>query len=149
MHNFIQNSPKRLALFNNLKAELAPHNPTIKPLCPTRWTVRTPAINAIIKNYSVLLKELEAIQEEQHGEASSKAFGLLTLMEKFSTFFGLKLAYLVFVATEQLATTLQAKNVNAQICIRAACAAKTSCCDTEQQVTSTCFTNVPPVSLKI
>ena len=45
-------------------------------------------------------------------------------MEKFSTFFGLKLAYLVFVATEQLATTLQAKNVNAQICIRAACAAK-------------------------
>lgn len=26
MHNFIQNSPKRLALFNNLKAELAPHN---------------------------------------------------------------------------------------------------------------------------
>ena len=66
MHNFIQNSPKQLALFNNFKAELAPHNPTIKPLCPTRWTVRTPAINAIITNYSVLLKELEAIQEEQH-----------------------------------------------------------------------------------
>ena len=124
MYAFIQHSPKRLAIFNNLKSELAPHNPTIKSLCPTRWTVRTPAINAILKNYSVLLKELETIQEEQHGEASSKASGLLTLMEKFSTFFGLKLAYLVFVATEQLATTLQAKNVNAQICIRAGCAAK-------------------------
>ena len=40
-------------------------------------------------------------------------------MDKFSTFFGLKLAYLAFVATEQLATTLQGKYVNAQICMGA------------------------------
>ena len=46
-------------------------------------------------------------------QVSYKAGGLLTLMEKFSTYFGAKLSHLVFVATEQLATTLQ-KNINAQ-----------------------------------
>lgn len=58
-------------------------------------------------------QELEAIDEESCGEASAKAADLLTLMEKFSTYFGLKLSYLAFVATEQLAVTLQAKDINA------------------------------------
>ena len=124
LYNFIQLSPKRLTLFNKLKAELAPENPNVKPLCPTRWTVRTSAINSVIKNYSVLLQELEIIRDEFSGEASSKALGLLTVMEKFSTYFGLKLAYLVFVSTEQLAITLQAKNINAQICIESGHTAK-------------------------
>ena len=35
-------------------------------------------------------------------------------MEKFLTFFGLKMADLVFSASEQLSTTLQAKNTTAQ-----------------------------------
>ena len=62
LYNFIQLSPKHLTLFNKLKTELAPENPTIKPLCPTRWIVRTPAINSIIKSYAVLLQELETIR---------------------------------------------------------------------------------------
>ena len=45
-------------------------------------------------------------------------------MEKFSTYFGLKLAHLGFVATEQLATTLQAKDVIAQLCMGAVGATK-------------------------
>ena len=61
LYNFIQLSPKRLTLFNKLKTELAPENPNVKPLCPTRWTVRTAAINCVIKHYSVLLQELELI----------------------------------------------------------------------------------------
>ena len=124
LYNFIQLSPKRLALFNTLKGELAPGNPTVKPLCPTRWTVRTPAISAVIKNYSVLLQEMETIQDEFSGEASTKAAGLFSLMKKFRTYFGLKLAYLIFVSVEQLATTLQAKDVNAQICLESGLAAK-------------------------
>ena len=53
---------------------------------------------------------METIQEFS-GEASTKAAGLFCLMKRFSTYFGLKLAYLIFVSVEQLATTLQAKNV--------------------------------------
>ena len=59
--------------------------------------------------------ELEKINEDCSGEGSTKAAGLLPLMEKFSTYFGLKLSYLAFVATEQLAITLQGKDINPQV----------------------------------
>ena len=43
-------------------------------------------------------------------------------MEQFQTFFGLK-SYLAFVAVEQLATTLQSKNISAELCSEAGQAA--------------------------
>ncbi len=43
-----------------------------------------------------------------------KAVGYLQSLEKFSTFFGLHLAYLIFSATEQLFLTLQSKNTTIQ-----------------------------------
>ena len=45
-------------------------------------------------------------------------------MEKFSTFYGLKLSYLVFSATEQLSRTLQSSNINVQEAYMAAAGAK-------------------------
>ena len=84
LHNLINLSPKRLNLLNQLK-ELAQKSPSLKPLCPTRWTVRTAALDAILKNYAVICKELEIIQDDSTREVSYKAVGLLTLMEKFST----------------------------------------------------------------
>ena len=82
-------------------------------------------IRAILKNYSVITEELEQIGEESHSESSRKALGLLALMERFSTYFGLKLAFLVFSATEQASSTLQYKDINAQEAAMAIDAAKT------------------------
>ena len=93
-------SPKRLALFHQLSDQLYPGSPGLKPLCPTRWTVRTASIDAILKNYAVICEELTEIGTDSHGEAS--------------TFYGLKLAYLTFGASEQLSSTLQYKDINAQ-----------------------------------
>ena len=45
-------------------------------------------------------------------------------MEKFSIFYGLKLSYLVFSATEQLSRALQSGNINAQEAYMAAAGAK-------------------------
>ena len=98
--------------------------PSLKPLCPTRWTVRTGAIDAVLKNYLVIQQTLEEIREESSGDISSKSSGLISLMDKFDMYFGLKLSHIVFVAIEQLATTLQAKDVNAQICTGAVNATK-------------------------
>ena len=47
LSNLIRASPKRLAL--TIQDELAPAAPGLKPLCPTRWTVRTAAIDAVLK----------------------------------------------------------------------------------------------------
>ena len=81
--NFIRASPKHLALFETLQKDMVHgqimHN--IKPLCPTRWTVRTCAILAIIENYSVICAELDTITKESYGEPSRKSCGLLAMMD--------------------------------------------------------------------
>lgn len=122
--NLIRASPKRLAQFRHLKEQLNPGSPGIKPLCSTRWTVRTTAIDGILKNYSVVCEALDQIGHKTQGESSHKALGLSALMEKFSTFFGLKLAFLIFSATEQVSLTLQYKDINAQEACMAVNAAK-------------------------
>ena len=40
----IRYSPKRSSLFDTLRSQVSCEAPTLKPLCPTRWTVRTGAI---------------------------------------------------------------------------------------------------------
>ena len=112
--SLIRASPKRSALFQSLKDELAPGTPGLKPLCPTRWTVRTAALDGIIKNYSVICSELEQVSSESYGQPASKASGLLALMDRFHTFFGLKLSFHMFSAMEQLSRTLQYSDINAQ-----------------------------------
>ena len=86
-------SPKRSHLFNEKLAQ-EEHGVSLKPLCPTRWTVRTVAIEAILKDYSVLMDTLEEVSETTRDEYGSKAAGLLANLEKFDIFLGLKL-YLV------------------------------------------------------
>lgn len=124
LNTLIRASPKRLALFHQLKNELSYSTPGLKPLCPTRWTVRTAALDAVIKNYAIICFELEQISKDSCGEPSRKASGLLALMEKFSTYYGLKLSFLVFSATEQLSKTLQSSSITAQEAYMAAAAAK-------------------------
>ena len=103
-----------MAQFRHLQEELSKGLPGLKPLCPTRWTY----------GHSVLCDELEKIGEEACGEASRKSLGIIAIMERFTTFFGLKLSFLIFSAMEQLSKTLQYKDINAQEVSTAVNAAK-------------------------
>ena len=83
----IRFSPKRSTLFEALQAEMTPGAPTLKPLCPTRWTVRTKAIDSVLRNYSVLLNELEIVQQSKDEYAmKAHAYGYLDTMGKFKAF---------------------------------------------------------------
>ena len=73
-YNLIQLSPKRLAWFNRLKDKLAPENPTLKLLCPTRWTVRSSAIDAVLKNYALLYSTKAAGQSAIFGCGQFRTF---------------------------------------------------------------------------
>ena len=86
----------------------------MKPLCPTRWTVRTRSLGAIASNYAVLTIALLEIHEGGRDEYALKAGGYLATMDKFSTYFGIKLSYLLFSATEQLSMTLQGQDTTIQ-----------------------------------
>lgn len=118
MVELIKFSPKRLYIFESLKrniivsgGEVTPH---LRSLCPTRWTVRHSSINSIMLNYETLLKTLGEVKKG-HDEYAPKASGLHTRMQLFDTYFSLKLAYLVFSASEQLSTNLQEENITIQV----------------------------------
>ena len=96
----------------------------MKSLSLTRWTARTGAIDAIIKDYNVLLESLEEIHATTRDEYGLKAGGLLQSLVKFNTLFGLKLSYVIFSAAEQVSITLQKKTTILQEALVAVDAAK-------------------------
>ena len=63
----------------------------------------------MLGNYKILQNVLEKV-EEGHDEYAVKAHELLLKMESFDMYFGLKLAYLIFSAGEQLSINLQASS---------------------------------------
>ena len=119
----IKFSPKRLTMFDSLRKDMALNSgessPSLRTLCPTRWTIRHSPITSILKNYRILMVTLEQIQVG-HDEYAAKASGLLNKMEQFNTYFGLKLAHQIFAPTEQFSTNLQAVDVTVQEALRGA-----------------------------
>ena len=65
-------------------------------------------------NFTILIEALEEIHLTTRDEYGLKANGLLTSLEKYETYFGLKLAYLLFGASEQVSKTLQNKDLTLQ-----------------------------------
>ena len=73
----IKFSPKRSHLFSEKLAQPESTGVSINPLCPTRWTGRTGAIEAVSKDYSLLMQTLEEINHNTKDEYGLKAGGLL------------------------------------------------------------------------
>ena len=106
----IKYSPKRQVTFEGIqKQQEYPSNSGIRTLCPTRWTVRTGAMQAIVKNYEALRETMEVASQGTH-DCSRRANVILALMDRFSTFFGLKFSILLFNITEQISKHLQNKD---------------------------------------
>ena len=61
-----------------------------------------------------ICEESTEIDTESHSEASTQSLGFLGSNEKFSAYFRLWLAYLIFEATENLSLTPQYKDTNAR-----------------------------------
>ena len=118
----IKFSPKRATMFERFRMEISINSgqisgPSLRTLCPTRWTVRHTSIESILRNYKVLLDTLEEV-EKVRDEYAAKAHGMIMQMEMFDTFFGLKLAHFIFAAAEQFSTNLQSKDITIQEAIR-------------------------------
>ena len=62
---------------------------------------RTIAIEAVLKDYAILIDVMEEINRTTHDDNGLKARGVLVALEKFETLFWLKFGYLVFGAAEK------------------------------------------------
>ena len=119
----IKMSPKRLTLLESFRREVTINSgeltPRLRMLCPTRWNGRHSSISNILKNYSTIQSTLDEISKG-HDEYATKANGMASKMDNFDTFFGLKLAYLIFSAAEQVSINIQAKDITVQEAVRGA-----------------------------
>ena len=108
-------SAKKKAMSLSLKQELSPSSPSIRPLCPTCWTVHAESLRSVIANYKVLQGLMEQIIEEYRGmtEATSSTKGILSTMEKFSFFFGVVVSEVFFGITDKLSKAVQSKSIYA------------------------------------
>ena len=84
---------------------------SLKPLSTTRWNAQTAAIDSILKDYTVLMESLEEVHETTHDEYGLKASRCFHSLEIFSTLFGLRLAHIVFGATEEVSLLLQHEDI--------------------------------------
>ena len=116
----IKRSPKHSIIFEKCKEALSLPGTGLRPLCANRWTVRSIATDAVLRNYTALLDALEEINEESHDEFVQRAEGILSSLVEF----WLKLSNLVFSATEQVSITLQCKNTTIQEALSAAAMAE-------------------------
>ena len=72
-------------------------------------------MQAIVTNYETLQSAMEV---SSHGtdDCSRRAGGIVAIMDKFSTYFGLKLSILIFSMIEQLSVTLQGIDTTVNDC---------------------------------
>ncbi|KAF3834036.1 hypothetical protein F7725_025240 [Dissostichus mawsoni] len=90
---FFNQSGKFKLIFQNIvKSEHGSTFTSLKPLCPTRWTVRTPAIRSVLKQYESVLMALEEMASCSSPETSAKANGLHGTFLKGNTVRGLLMA---------------------------------------------------------
>ena len=79
---------------------------SLRPLCPTRWTVRGKAIKAVLSQYERVLSSLEEMASSG-SNTGMRANGLRERFEKGKTVLGLCLALEVIEELECLNTSLQ------------------------------------------
>ena len=57
---------------------------------------------------------MQQISDKSHDDYGRRANGILSQLQRFDTFFGIKLSYLIFSATEQTSVNLQKKDTSVQ-----------------------------------
>ena len=87
----IKFSLKWATAFSRFKKEISvisdqTSSPSLRTLCPTRWTVRHASIKSILLNYKVLQDILEEVQRGRD-EYAAKAHEMILQMDIFDTFF--------------------------------------------------------------
>ena len=102
--NFVRESPKRLTWFQEFQD--SDSNLMLRPLCPTRWTMRISSIVIVVANCNKLLLFPEDMSNSEKGDLGSKSSGFLKQLQTFSTFFALKLLIIVFSKLESTAHSL-------------------------------------------
>ena len=127
---FIPSSPTRMAQYQHIAEEINDNGMQVENphlLCPTRWTVRTKAISAVLHNNEALYSTLLSIaKESSKSTVRDTASGMASQLKKFSTYFGLSFVQNIFSVCEQVASTIQKPSITAQTSVTCVNSLKTN-----------------------
>uniref|UniRef100_H2ZSG2 DUF4371 domain-containing protein n=1 Tax=Latimeria chalumnae TaxID=7897 RepID=H2ZSG2_LATCH len=84
---FIHALPKRMSQYQRIASEYD-QDPTenLHLLCPTRWTVRTKSLSAMLHNYEALHATLSISKEDSTRDIRDNDSGLATKLEQFNIY---------------------------------------------------------------
>ena len=103
---FFRNSPTRTRVLQGVPSGECGIT-TLKPLCPTRWSVRAVSVSSVLRNYSVIMEALEEIAATKHDDSATRARGFLRTLERFETLLALRQAQLIFGIIDDSNVALQ------------------------------------------
>ena len=108
---FIRGSPKRLAWFSQFNESDGFNGvrKSLRPFCPTRWTMRLVSLEAICSNYIAILNWLKDVGATEKNDSGVKAGGFLKSLSSFNTFFLIEVLRMVFTIVEGGSSDLQGK----------------------------------------
>ena len=111
----IKLSPKRDAVFQKLKADLAPETPGFRVYsAQLRWTVRAASLQCVLDNYEVLFGVWsDALSSKLDGEMRARIIGVDAQMHAFDFLYGVSLGCLLLCHTDNLSKSLQEKSLAA------------------------------------
>lgn len=110
----IKLSPRRDAIFKEIKNLQNVDSPGIRVLCPTRWTVRAEALYSVLQNYHVLQEVWdEALDYVKEQEMRCRIRGIALYMQTFDFLFGTVLGETILRNCDNLAKALQKERLSA------------------------------------
>lgn len=83
-------------------------NQKLRPLCPTRWTVRLSAVDAVLSRYEEILQTLENLADGT-SHLSTRAAGLHSQLSQGSVLVALHIARAVIAPLDRLSRVLQSE----------------------------------------
>ncbi|XP_071499042.1 zinc finger MYM-type protein 1-like [Diadema antillarum] len=112
--SFLRDSPKRVAIVKTVAEALGCPQAHIRPLCPTRFTVKQKALNNIKEQLQVVKEALVTIEDTvTDRDSQSRASGFLRAASSFDFTICLFMSVTVFEVSDRLSEALQSPHVSA------------------------------------
>ncbi|XP_028406200.1 zinc finger MYM-type protein 1-like [Dendronephthya gigantea] len=114
LHNFLEGSPKRHAIFKDIEVEDEGEDfkLTIKSQSATRWSCRWAAVKAVVNQMPKIIEALLSLSKDRDPKTYNDSNSLLNSICDFRFVFGLMVLKVVLSNTDGLSRYLQGKQMD-------------------------------------
>ena len=112
LYNFIESSPKRHAIFNDIQIDGNPIVKTLKSLSVTRWSCHWEALKAVYEELERIVKTLLILKDDQNVKTCTDSRNLLIGICDFDFIMGVCVLKIILSNTSSLSRYLQGKRID-------------------------------------